>query len=38
VNGNQVDLPDGADGLKALILADCAQQSFESGTPITVPG
>ncbi len=37
VNGDQVDLPDGADGLKALILADCAQQSFENTTPVTVP-
>ena len=37
VNGEPVDLADGLDGLKALILADCAQQSLESGTPIAVP-
>ena len=37
VNGESVDLPDGTDGLRALILADCAQQSLESGTPIAVP-
>ena len=37
VNGEPADLPDGQDGLRALILADCAQQSLESGTPIAVP-
>ena len=37
VNGESVDLPDGTDGLRALILADCAQKSLEAGTPIAVP-
>ncbi len=37
VIGEPVELPGGLDGLRALILADCAQQSLESGTPIAVP-
>ena len=36
LNGEQVDLPGGTDGLKALILADCAQSSLESGKPVAV--
>ena len=36
LNGERVDLPDGADGLKALILADCAQASSASGKSVVV--
>ena len=36
LNGERVDLADGADGLKALILADCAQASSESGKSVVV--
>jgi myo-inositol 2-dehydrogenase/D-chiro-inositol 1-dehydrogenase len=37
IRGESVDLPGGADGLKALVLADCAQQSLQAGSPIAVP-
>ena len=37
VNGEPLDLADGLDGLRALILADCAQESLEAGIPIAVP-
>ena len=37
VNGEAVDLPGGADGLRALVLADCAQKSLEARASIAVP-
>ena len=36
LNGEAVDLADGVDGLRALILAECAQNSLTSGLPVTV--
>ena len=36
LQGETVDLADGIDGLKALILADCAQRSLTSGQPVAV--
>ncbi len=36
LTGETMDLADGADGLKALILADCAQNSLTSGRPVVV--
>jgi myo-inositol 2-dehydrogenase/D-chiro-inositol 1-dehydrogenase len=36
LNGERVEMPDGADGLKALQLAEAAQRSFEQGRPITL--
>ena len=36
LKGETVDLADGTDGLKALILADGAQRSLESGIPVAV--
>ncbi len=36
VNGEQVALPGAADGLMALILADCAQKSLDTGVPVLV--
>lgn len=38
VRGESVDLPDGQDGIQALVLADCAQASQRTGKPVTVPG
>jgi myo-inositol 2-dehydrogenase/D-chiro-inositol 1-dehydrogenase len=34
VDGESVDLPGGEDGLKALLIADAAQRSHESGRPV----
>jgi myo-inositol 2-dehydrogenase/D-chiro-inositol 1-dehydrogenase len=34
--GEDLDIPGGADGLRALQLADAAQQSLESGLPVSV--
>lgn len=34
--GENLDIPGGADGLKALQIADAAQQSHESGLPVFV--
>jgi len=34
--GENLDLPGGTDGLRALQLADAAQQSLESGLPVSV--
>jgi myo-inositol 2-dehydrogenase/D-chiro-inositol 1-dehydrogenase len=36
VRGEDIDLPGGDDGLRALQLADAAQQSSETGRPIAV--
>ena len=36
LQGDTVDLADGTDGLKALILADCAQRSLASGKSVAV--
>lgn len=36
VNGEAVELADGIDGLRALILADCAQKSMLDGQPVAV--
>jgi myo-inositol 2-dehydrogenase/D-chiro-inositol 1-dehydrogenase len=36
VNGEQVDLPGAADGLRALMLADCAQESLDTGAPVAI--
>ena len=36
LKGETVDLADGVDGLKALILADCAQHSLTSCQPVAV--
>ena len=36
LNGDAVDLANGVDGLRALILADCAQISLISGQPVAV--
>lgn len=33
VNGEEIRLPQGADGLRALEIADAAQRSVESGSP-----
>jgi myo-inositol 2-dehydrogenase/D-chiro-inositol 1-dehydrogenase len=35
-SGEDLELPGGADGLRALQLADAAQQSLESGVPVAV--
>lgn len=35
-SGESVNLPGGSDGLRALQLADAAQQSLESGLPVTL--
>jgi myo-inositol 2-dehydrogenase/D-chiro-inositol 1-dehydrogenase len=36
VNGDVVRLPQGADGLRALEIADAAQRSADSGSPAPV--
>ena len=36
LNGEAVELADGVDGLRALILADCAQNSMLNGQPVAV--
>ena len=36
LKGETVNLADGVDGLRALILADCAQNSLTSGKPVVV--
>ncbi len=36
LRGEPVALPDGADGLKASMLADCAQESLRTGRPVAV--
>ena len=36
LNGEAVELADGVDGLRALILADCAQNSMLEGQPVAV--
>ena len=36
LQGEAVQLADGIDGLRALILADCAQNSLTSGQPVAV--
>ena len=36
LSGESVDLADGEDGLKALILADCAQTSLAAGKTVAV--
>ncbi len=36
LKGETMDLADGVDGLRALILADCAQHSLSSGQPVAV--
>ena len=36
VGGESIDLPGGEDGLRALQLADAAQQSSEQGRPIAI--
>ncbi|MDE0063349.1 MAG: inositol 2-dehydrogenase [Gammaproteobacteria bacterium] len=36
LKGESVDLADGVDGLKALILANCAQNSLTGGQPMAV--
>ncbi len=36
LNGEAVELADGVDGLRALILADCAQKSMLDGHPVAV--
>jgi len=35
-SGEDLDIPGGVDGLRALQLADAAQQSLESGVPVAV--
>lgn len=35
VNGEDLQLPNGDDGLRALQLADAAQRSYEQGQPVT---
>lgn len=35
-SGEKIDLPAGDDGLRALQIADAAQQSHESGQPVTI--
>ena len=34
--GEAVDIPGGADGLQALLIADAAQRSHESGIPVAI--
>jgi myo-inositol 2-dehydrogenase/D-chiro-inositol 1-dehydrogenase len=34
VSGENLELPGGPDGLRALQLADAAQQSLETGLPV----
>ena len=36
VNGENIDLPQGPDGLRALLIADAAQKAHESGRPIMI--
>ena len=36
LNGESMDLADGEDGLRALILADCAQNSLATGKAVAV--
>ena len=36
VNGEQIELPGGDDGLRALQIADAAQRSCESGAPVAL--
>lgn len=36
VNGENIDLPQGPDGLRALQIADAAQKAHESGRPIMI--
>ena len=36
VNGENIDLPQGPDGLRALLIADAAQRAHESGRPIMI--
>ncbi|MCY3818001.1 MAG: inositol 2-dehydrogenase [Gammaproteobacteria bacterium] len=36
LSGEAVELADGVDGLRALILADCAQKSMLEGQPVAV--
>lgn len=38
LRGEQLDLPGCADGLQALIVADCAQASLESGKSVKIGG
>lgn len=35
-SGENINMPDGSDGLRALQLADAAQRSLESGLPVNV--
>jgi myo-inositol 2-dehydrogenase/D-chiro-inositol 1-dehydrogenase len=36
LNGVNADLPGGEDGLQALLIADAAQRSHESGSPVSI--
>lgn len=36
LSGEELDMPGGADGLRALELADAAQQSLDQGQPVAV--
>jgi len=36
VNGENIDLPQGPDGLRALQIADAAQKAHESGRPVMI--
>jgi myo-inositol 2-dehydrogenase/D-chiro-inositol 1-dehydrogenase len=36
LGGEPVDIPGGADGLQALLIADAAQQSHDTGKPVTI--
>jgi myo-inositol 2-dehydrogenase/D-chiro-inositol 1-dehydrogenase len=37
VGGESIGIPDGSDGLRALVLADAAQESSEQGRPVSIP-
>lgn len=36
LNGEAIDIPGGEDGLRALLLADAAQQSHDTGQPVAI--
>jgi len=36
VNGEQIDIPQGPDGLRALQIADAAQMAHDSGRPVPI--
>ena len=37
ITGEKPDIPTGQDGLNALVIADCAVQSADSGEMVKIP-